>query len=334
MAHVLFRPEIRMRHGICLSGHIQGTGKSTIAEVMKALIGEGGIQVQPNHLVKDFNSWIKGARLAVVEEVNHLGQRDLYNKVKTYFSEDVLSVEAKFKDLIKYDNYCNYIFFSNFHYPIAMEPSDRRLFYVHTSVQAKPPSYYQELHDYLDLEATESTEGAMGGAWAFYKYLKDEVLPTIPEKFATTPPPKTAEKEEMAAAAEHPLINWVRDQRAEGHGPFAEKTFSKWNTLLEFIHNYFPAKHRLRHDQQVKATLREIGLHTTKPKVIDGERETIVCWFTDYKDFDSELQDLFTKTSKKDRAKLYSYYYDHKAYGSHQPSAPVRKRTFMDDLEK
>ena len=320
MAHVLFRPEIRMRHGICLSGQIHGTGKSTIAEVMKALIGEGGIQVQPNHLVKDFNSWIMGTRLAVVEEVNHLGQRDLYNKVKTYFSENVLSVEAKFKDLIKYDNYCNYIFFSNYYWPIALEPSDRRIFYVHTNVKKRDDEYYKKLINYLDLDATDSRKGAMGGAWAFYKYLKEEILRTVPENFATTPPPKTAEKEEMEAAAEHPLISWVREQRAEGYGVFAEKVFFKWNTLWDYLHANFPDKQRLRHPQAIRGTLKEAHLHVSKPRVIAGQKETVVCWFDDDKEFDAELKELFPDTKKESREKLYSYY-----YGFNKPSYYVEE---------
>ena len=310
MAHILFLPEYRMRHGICLSGQIQGTGKSTIASVMKALIGDGGTQVQPDHLTQNFNSWILGTRLAVVEEVNSLGQHRLYNKVKTYFSENRLSVEAKFKSVIQYDNFCNFLFFSNYFYPIALEASDRRLFYVHTNVKPKEPEYYHQLHAYLDLEATESRDGTMGGAWAFYKYLKDEVLPTIPKNFATTPPPKTADKEEMVAAAIHPLIDYVNEERAEGRGLFAKRTFFKWSTLKEHLYMSFPDKHILKNNQATIGTLRQAHLHRTKPRVIAGQKETIVCWFDDDKEFDSELKELFADTSKTARNKLYSYYYD------------------------
>ena len=66
--------------------------------------------------------------------------------------------------------------------------------------------------------------------------------------------------------------------------------------------------------------MKEAHLHVSKPRVIAGQKETVVCWFDDDKEFDAELKELFPDTKKESREKLYSYY-----YGFNKPSYYVEQ---------
>ena len=306
MAHVLFKPEHRMRHGIVTSGD-KGTGKSMIADVMEALLHERGYsKVKPDIFTDRFQDWIEGIRLAVIEEVELFGQGRKLNQVKEYFTGNRFTINPKGKPVYKINNFCNYMLFSNYINPIPLEPNDRRYWYVHSRPKQgdKPQSYFDFLFDeFLDPFAQKETPKL--GCFAVAKYLRDVVLPQIPENFATNPPPLTRDKISAIGSSKTPLQDYIEEQLESGLGLYAPQQIFRWKALKQDVKDCLGLT--LGNNEAASIVL-GMGIkrerHRIKGKVED------VCWFETDREFDDEITKLFNDTSDQGRKKLMSYFYD------------------------
>lgn len=108
---------------------------------------------------------------------------------------------------------------SNKAYPLAYSMGDRRIFHVISELNPEelPEDYFQNITD----------DWNKGGKWAYWKYLKDEVLPTIPDGWHWKEPPKTKDHIRSALASMHPAEYFIREQRAIGDHIFAKNVFFK-----------------------------------------------------------------------------------------------------------
>jgi hypothetical protein len=300
MASVLFRPEKRTNHGILTSGDI-GTGKSMMADVMRALLHERAFnKVEPRIFLDRFQDWIEGTRLAVVEEVAMFGQGRNFNKVKEYFTGNRFSVNPKGKPAYKINNFVHYMFFSNHVNPMPIEQGDRRLFYVHSRAEIRDTEYYDQMFDdFLD------PHGDKLGCFAFAKYLRDQILPTIPDTFETTRPPETRDKIRASQANRSPLEEYLEDKLEDGRGIYKSGQFLRWKLLKADIkENLGLTLGR----NEATSTVLQHGF-TREMHMIHGKKEDL-CWRDTDKKFDEELQELFKDTSMGGRAKLKALFYE------------------------
>lgn len=116
---------------IFLFSEKHGTGKSTLAGVVKQLFGEENTSeqqgVQP--LVNRFNRPILSRKLVYAEEVKVSANSDDGNKLKTLISERSTMSEAKGRDIAPIEHRCCFILTTN-HKPIWLEPGDRRFYII------------------------------------------------------------------------------------------------------------------------------------------------------------------------------------------------------------
>ena len=297
MAHLLYRPEKRINHGLCLSGK-QGTGKSTIAKVLAKLIGPAQRTKTPPLFTSDFQDWFMNIRLAVVEEIRAYGGHSSYNKLKHLFTEDEEPINPKGKKMFNIKNHVHFMFFSNHHYPIPLEEGDRRIYYVESPATKREPDYYDKLYAYLDLD------GAAGGVRSFGQHLKDKILPTVPDNFANREPPITPEHERSVKASANPIEAWIATRRADQYEFYAPRKFFRYSDLKEDIASSYRGGfgYIVRNTQEFMSVLARCHI-TREMHVIDG-KQCDICWFNDDKEFDAELRRLFKDTSKEGRKKL------------------------------
>lgn len=114
---------------VMLYSEKQGTGKSTLADVMKALFGNqntGRIN-GVNKLVGRFNKEVLDNKLVIVEEVEVKRGSPQANRLKSLVTEDSTMVEAKNMPIYLQDIYCAFLMTTN-HLPLWLEESDRRFF--------------------------------------------------------------------------------------------------------------------------------------------------------------------------------------------------------------
>jgi len=306
MAHVLYKPEKRIIHGLLTSGDY-GNGKSMIADVMEALIAERGYnKVAPHIFLDRFADWIEGTRLAVVEEVEMFEQGRNFDKIKENFSGNRFSVNPKGKPTRKINNFVHYLFYSNHVNPMPIMVNDRRLWYVHTRGTAaeKGSRYYDWLFDeFLDPHANKPEPKL--GCFAVAKYLRDKILPIIPETFATTPPPVTQDKARAILSYKGDLEELIEDEIESAVGLFAPRQFFRWKSLKSLVKESTGIS--LSHTKH-ESTIQRMGI-TRKRCKINGKLEDI-CWLETDKEFSHDLEAMFKDTTNAGREKLMSHFYE------------------------
>ena len=116
---------------IFLYSQHHGTGKSTLASIVKKLFGEQNASeqqgIQP--IIGRFNKPILLKKLIYAEEVKVAQNSDDGNALKTLISESQTMAEGKHKDIEPVDHRCCFILTTN-HKPIWLEPGDRRFYII------------------------------------------------------------------------------------------------------------------------------------------------------------------------------------------------------------
>lgn len=114
---------------VMLYSEKQGTGKSTLADVLKELFGSlntGRIN-GVNKLVGRFNKEVLANKLVIVEEVEVKRGSPHANRIKSLVTEDSTMVEAKNMPVYVENIFCAFVMTTN-HLPLWLEESDRRFF--------------------------------------------------------------------------------------------------------------------------------------------------------------------------------------------------------------
>ena len=117
---------------IFLFSERHGTGKSTLASIVKKLFGEDNSSEQQGikPIINRFNKPILLKKLIYAEEVKVAQNSDDGNKLKTLISERQTMAEGKNKDIEPIDHRCCFILTTN-HKPIWLEAGDRRFYIIH-----------------------------------------------------------------------------------------------------------------------------------------------------------------------------------------------------------
>jgi hypothetical protein len=162
----------------------QGSGKSRIVKIMKAILGEYNVKaVMPEDLQDKFNDWAMNVQLLVVEELMVQDRADTMNKLKPLITNEEIRINAKNRQAFHMTNRFNMAFFSNHEDAAILEKSDRR-YMVHISqAPVLEPSWFEAYDSWLE----------KGGCAAVYDYLLNEVDLTSWSPFER--PPMTGSKE-------------------------------------------------------------------------------------------------------------------------------------------
>jgi len=128
-AHVVRRPEIRTGIVILLHGTTQGSGKSTLGEIVGELVGHSNTTKPTNPkeaITGRFNGEMEGKVLFVIDELYANENFAVSNAIKCKVTEPKLSIERKGIDSYTVDNFCNFYATSNHLTPVGLEKGDRR----------------------------------------------------------------------------------------------------------------------------------------------------------------------------------------------------------------
>jgi len=130
MAWNLRNEDQKGKWSIFLYSEKHGTGKSTLADVCKALFGEANTARSNgvSKLVARFNKEVLEKKLVIVEEVEVKKGSFQANAIKSLITEDSTTVEAKGQPSETINHHCCFLMTSN-HLPLWLEGADRR-FYI------------------------------------------------------------------------------------------------------------------------------------------------------------------------------------------------------------
>jgi hypothetical protein len=145
LAHAVRCPGDKISHALMLRTARQGVGKTTLANIARALIGEENTRkANSDELRGQFQSFLGDKLLVIFEETNLGAGQGTYNRIKDMISDDTVVINEKYVPAREARNLANFIFLSNLDSPLLMEPDDRRIFYVDSPAAPREPEYYQQ----------------------------------------------------------------------------------------------------------------------------------------------------------------------------------------------
>jgi hypothetical protein len=108
----------------------QGTGKGFLLEFIKLMLRPSNVceVIGVNSITQKHNSAIQGKRLVVINEMSSTQNefRANFDKLKSYITDPVITIEPKCVNPYQIDNIGNYVLFTNHSDAIVIESSDRR----------------------------------------------------------------------------------------------------------------------------------------------------------------------------------------------------------------
>ncbi|NNF05442.1 MAG: hypothetical protein HKN21_01650 [Candidatus Eisenbacteria bacterium] len=109
----------------------KGSGKSTFCQLVSRLFGEQNTITQNNvdKLAHQFNATVLTSKLVISEELNLKADSRQGNALKTYLTEEEVTVERKGQESERSKQCCCFLFTTN-HLPLWIEENDRRYYLV------------------------------------------------------------------------------------------------------------------------------------------------------------------------------------------------------------
>lgn len=207
IAYTVQFPGDRINHALVIQGD-QGIGKDSIFLALAKVLGNHNVsQVTLQHVESSFNEWLFGKQFIIFQEMLAPGRRSIYNKLKTYITDPVHTVNAKHLALQRIPNRANYVFLTNYEHALSIDSTDRRMWVWYSQMKPKKPEYYNRFYRWLADKRSAS-------------YLLDYLLKYDTGKFnPTAPPPMTDAKRRMVNASKSELEQYLWDAAQNGSWP-------------------------------------------------------------------------------------------------------------------
>lgn len=206
LAHMVQRPGVKLKSAIVLVGK-QGTGKSLVGHVMRAILGAHNTGVVESTQIKSaFNDYIEAKHLVIVEEIMALGRVEIMNHLKPLITQTVVTINVKHVKAYEIENFANFLFLSNSEDALKIDKDDRRYFIVTSDALPNSTEYYTNLWQWI-----EQNLGVL------LEWLLSIGLGTFSPDAR---PPATEGKRRMVEAGRDELEDWLAELIEVGAFPF------------------------------------------------------------------------------------------------------------------
>jgi len=151
-ATLIAHPNVKMHYGLLLVNESQGIGKTTLgSSILGPLVGEQNVSHPSEQMItnSDFNEWLAGKRLIIVNEIYSGHSWKAYNKLKSIITDRTIDVNKKFQNTYTIENWSHMFACSNSMRALKMESDDRRWFYPEVTENPWPTSKFTEFHQWL-----------------------------------------------------------------------------------------------------------------------------------------------------------------------------------------
>jgi len=234
IAWVLQNPDKRPCVALLILGRVTGTGKSFLARVLEQIIGETNTQRPKNSSLKgDFNPWAALCRLAIIEELNQIGKREVTHELRDMITEPTIEVNPKGINPYKIANYIAMIGISNEPDALPIQPGDRRWQVVETHVtqeqkdKVEAEGYFAEIMPKVDRDAPGGIDRKFCAAVA-YELLQRDVSAFTPGSAKATDAKST-----MIALNESELETWLNNN--VGNPPLTRNFVNIQDDVIEAV---------------------------------------------------------------------------------------------------
>lgn len=206
-AYAVQHPGERINHALVIQGE-QGIGKDSIVLAMEKVFGiHNCSQVTLQHVESQFNEWLFARQMITFQEMLATGRRNIYNKLKTYITDPVHTINTKHINLQRIYNRAVYVFLTNYKHALSIDPGDRRMWVWYSKMKPKPPSYYQRFYEWLG--------NPRAANWLLYYLLNYDTSQFRP----AAPPPMTDAKRQLVEASASEIEQFLRQATEAGTWP-------------------------------------------------------------------------------------------------------------------
>jgi hypothetical protein len=150
-ATLIARPDIHMKYGVLLISETQGTGKSTLGEILAELVGHSNTSFPPAETVVEsrFKDWLAFKRLVVIAEVYMGHSAKAYNRLKEYVTDPNVRCEEKYITGYTIRNWAQFFTTSNSFRALKLDDQDRRWLVPGVTEDKETREYFRDLRTWL-----------------------------------------------------------------------------------------------------------------------------------------------------------------------------------------
>lgn len=203
LAHMFQYPEYKSFFPTFVSA--QGSGKGTLLDLLRKLMGEKKVLETQKPLVDVFgnhNAIMAQAYLVIFDEVTKSDMNAVEGQLKGLVTEGTMTINPKGKDHYMIKSYHRFCATSNGLDPMPTEKGDRRKYLIKCSDELKENSqYFYDFHS----KVIENDVGL----YSIYKYLLN--YKDVPTTFKVLDFPKTEYQEILKEASRDYLDTWLED---------------------------------------------------------------------------------------------------------------------------
>lgn len=161
LALPLQRLGTKMRTALILHGRMEGTGKSLMMDIMRAIYGRYAKSITQLQLQSEYTGWMSALMFCVAEEVVSAADRKHHKGLlQNMVTNATVQISEKYMPLREERNFANFVFLSNDQIPMLLNPTDRRYTVINVE-RVHPPEYFHAIREEMDA----------GGVEAFYAWL-------------------------------------------------------------------------------------------------------------------------------------------------------------------
>lgn len=180
----------------------QGVGRSTLADMIKTLLGATNVADVPfKDMVgdSDFNEWQEKPFIVSEETLSGDASKffNNYEKLKTLVDPRSrgITINPKFGIKREVMAHSSYLFLTNHVNALAIPAEDRRFYVMNNAMNPAPPAVFTALNDWL---GQYDDDGMPSWARSVYRWLQTR---KVSIENLTAPPPSTQAKKDMASAS-------------------------------------------------------------------------------------------------------------------------------------
>jgi hypothetical protein len=279
IATLIAKPELRMIYAVLLISEAQGVGKTTLCNILAALVGEHNTSFpsQSSILNGNYTGWIANKRFIVVNELFDGGSgKSFVNSMKDKITDDLVEVNIKYQPQYTAPNRSHFIFCSNEPLPAFFPKQDRRWFIPTVTEKIRSRAYWKALRDWLDNGGLAIThQWAIDHVAKYAPVMPGDIAPTTAAKLQIIEKSRTEGEKLIADLAECLL------DAAKGHNP--QRIVMTVNDFKTFFQREL-ADDRARYGvRAINKGLMDAGLTVLtsddRPKV-NGRKVSVILNFT------------------------------------------------------
>jgi len=241
LAHLVRNPGQKLGHALLLSSKVHGIGKSTLVNILIELMGPKNCRkATSEELASQYQSYLDGKLLVVVEELDLGSGLRVYNKLKDVITAEQSPMRKLYENTREIENFSTFFFLSNLDVPLIIEPSDRRFHVIQSPAQKRDPGYWTEFNDWWRCSL------------GIIRWYLDQVDLGGFDRFA--PPPMTDAKAALIARGRNPVVQDLLEMIEDRTWPFHVDIVTR-QQVQEGLRRRHPQIRR----SQVDAALDDIG---------------------------------------------------------------------------